>query len=1401
VANTFDEHFFVLESRSVLARTQSLGKRGKSMNPKNKRIHKWLSFLLSFVLAFSMCVPAYAAPIVAEDGTGICEHHPEHDASCGYVPASEGSPCTHVHDESCGYVEASAGSPCTHTHDASCGYQEGTPCNMECTDLDGDGIIDHAKECAYTEPSPCHHVHDSACGYQAPTEGHPCNHVHDENCGYQEATEGSPCKYAVEGCPECLAAADALSDRGINPLAEELPQDPSYIVVQKTISGLKDEQVETLKGTLTITVQGTDDTYTLTYGKNDGNILWRENGNTWAWRINGADVGNYTVSESGAKVEGTTLTATGTGNVSIETADIDISVQKETTCSHTDWPVYEGKFFAGALTNRGVVVITTRSPSASQRQAIENALLGGNWKAPVYYYSLNNLSGADSYELTVQGKTLTYYPNQTAEGESTPGMIDFADTSEWTHVAAVSYSTEAAQLADIPITNRYTQPVVLDGELNLNVLKNLTGRDWQDSDRFSFTISAEGNAPMPESNTITINGSDVQKTAHFGDITYTTPGTYVYTIRENQTNIPGISRDTTVYQVTVTVTADENGMLQTAVSYLALKDGVEQPFDYETDHAMTFTNVYEVDEATAKLNGHKHLSGKTLSANQFRFYVESVTVDQGTPDEVTYTDFAQAKDAGVPLPTAGLGENNAITNGRTGTVSEYEVYFGDLTFTQTHTGHTYTYTIKEVLDNQTGYTYDTASKAVTYAVSLATDENLTQHVEVQVTPDASTPDTAQHGYFVFENRYEPLPCTAQPSAIKTLTGRDMEPGETFGFTLTANSQNPAGASLPQNTTATVSGAADGIETSFSFDAITFTKPGTYQFFIRETSWNGDSLPANGTNGMTFDTTRLSVTYQIRDNNGQLEVASISYGSSGDHLENVYQTISVDVSKIWEDQNDQDGIRPNDITVKLLADGADTGKTLTLSEGNSWSGSFTDLDEYKGGQKIVYTIEEVSVSDYQSAITGDASTGFVITNTHTPETISISGSKTWDDANDQDGKRPDSITIRLYADGQGLADKAVTEDDGWAWTFEDLPKYKDGTEIVYTITEDTVPGYTAQVDGFDVTNSYTPGKTGVSVTKNWDDHQNEDGIRPNDITVKLLADGADTGKTLTLSEDNRWSGSFTDLDEYKDGQKIVYTIEEDAVNGYQSVITGDASTGFVITNTHTPETISISGSKTWDDANDQDGKRPDSITIRLYADGQELEDKALTVTEDDGWAWTFEGLPKYENGTEIVYTITEDAVAEYTSEVNGFDVTNRYTPSKTGVSVTKNWDDDDDRDDLRPKDITVKLLADGEDTGKTLILSEDNRWSGSFTDLDEYKDEHKIAYTIEEVAVDDYQTVITGDAVKGFVITNSHTPKAISKTPRTGDDSNLGLWIGFLFVSGIGLFAVTAAGKKKKQNRA
>ncbi|MFT4452598.1 Cna B-type domain-containing protein, partial [Parvimonas sp. G1425] len=187
----------------------------------------------------------------------------------------------------------------------------------------------------------------------------------------------------------------------------------------------------------------------------------------------------------------------------------------------------------------------------------------------------------------------------------------------------------------------------------------------------------------------------------------------------------------------------------------------------------------------------------------------------------------------------------------------------------------------------------------------------------------------------------------------------------------------------------------------------------------------------------------------------------------------------------------------------------------------------------------------------------------------------------------------------------------------------------------------------------------------------------DGVRPASVTIRLIADGQPTDKTLTLTEANNWTGSFTDLDEYKAGKKIEYTVKEEAVeNGYDSKVTGSAKDGFTVTNTREPEKTFVEGSKTWEDANNQDGKRPKEIKINLLKNGTVVETK--TVTEKDSWKWKFENLDKFEAGQLINYTITEEKVEEYTTEVKGNDVVNTHTPGKTSVQVTKAWKDNNNR---------------------------------------------------------------------------------------------------------------------------
>ncbi|WP_315898243.1 Cna B-type domain-containing protein, partial [Berryella wangjianweii] len=176
-----------------------------------------------------------------------------------------------------------------------------------------------------------------------------------------------------------------------------------------------------------------------------------------------------------------------------------------------------------------------------------------------------------------------------------------------------------------------------------------------------------------------------------------------------------------------------------------------------------------------------------------------------------------------------------------------------------------------------------------------------------------------------------------------------------------------------------------------------------------------------------------------------------------------------------------------------------------------------------------------------------------------------------------GPRGTEVTVRLLADGADTGrELRLSEANGWKGAFEDLPKHRaDGGEIAYTVTEAEVSGvdgskYDTKVEGdalggFTITNTNTE-KTRVPVQKDWV------GPRGTEVTVRLLADGADTGRELRLSEANGWKGAFEDLPKHRaDGGEIAYTVTEAEVSGvdgskYDTKVEGDALGGFTITNT-------------------------------------------------------------------------------------------------------------------------------------------------------------------------------------------------------------------------------------------
>lgn len=363
----------------------------------------------------------------------------------------------------------------------------------------------------------------------------------------------------------------------------------------------------------------------------------------------------------------------------------------------------------------------------------------------------------------------------------------------------------------------------------------------------------------------------------------------------------------------------------------------------------------------------------------------------------------------------------------------------------------------------------------------------------------------------------------------------------------------------------------------------------------------------------------------------------------------------------------------------------TNFTFVVKQGDTTVGTFTlngvddnskehVIDNLLAGN---YTVVETIPSDghtYVTTVNGEPSETRSTTFTVEPgetttvafdntvsDTTSVTVTKVWDDHDNRDFKRPNKITVQLLKGTEVLEEQEISaaenvdknDTNRWNYTWDNLPKYEDGVEIEYRVNEKSVPAeYSNAVDGYTITNSYTPGEVSVSVRKVWNDANNFYGKRPESVTVTLYKDGVPTGESLTLNDDNGWSGTFTGLDKYSGaGKEAVYTVQESTVpNGYTETVAGKMDTGYTITNTLTRD-ASFTVSKVAKNENG-DADNASTFTFQLTLNGKPVtdakvqigDDAAVTIGTDGtfqlkgGRTATISNLPVLPEG--VTYTVTE-----------------------------------------------------------------------------------------------------------------------------------------------------------------
>ena len=423
------------------------------------------------------------------------------------------------------------------------------------------------------------------------------------------------------------------------------------------------------------------------------------------------------------------------------------------------------------------------------------------------------------------------------------------------------------------------------------------------------------------------------------------------------------------------------------------------------------------------------------------------------------------------------------------------------------------------------------------------------------------------------------------------------------------------------------------------------------------------------------------------------------------------TSKVAVEKIWNDNDNVDNTRPASVSVPVYEyewNGSEYAKngtavhTFTLDANGSWKAEKNDLPATKNGKTVIYEVDETRLSGYEEpVITGNQVDGFKVTNSRSQDVTTATITKVWDDKSNALNTRPDTVTIELWR------------------------KYNNGTDDVYEqVTQD--------ING-------RPIKTVVSA----DDQTETDkwSITVNDLPAKLNVNGVGTSTDYTYY--------------WKEAVPVGYTASADedttAAGDTQKNGKQTADDGKTITNKYVTGTLKVT--KTWNDNNDQDGKRPSNED---FAEKLTLFENDLKIDTFDGTTGvsrtaadgadanttvvTYTGLPVYDAaGNQITYTVEEGVITGYSLD-NGADLTkvidataktadmtvsNSHTPGTTELTITKIWEDESDKYGVRPTvdefKATLRLYADGTQTDAydnklTVVDNGDGTFTAQWTDL-------------------------------------------------------------------------------------
>ena len=498
-----------------------------------------------------------------------------------------------------------------------------------------------------------------------------------------------------------------------------------------------------------------------------------------------------------------------------------------------------------------------------------------------------------------------------------------------------------------PATFKNTYSVTpLDAELDFDLSKVISGREWTDGDEFSFTITAPDGAPLPDPATVTVSKHDAKDgiaAIKFGKIRYTATGTYKYEIRENAGSTVGMTYDAHVATAEVTVTENGDGSLTANVT--KKENG-------------RFTNTYRTGLNYTAAGGlwlSKYLDGRPMTEGQFTF-------------TVTPADDASARALGL-LPGANSFKSPAAAEATVGLI---DILAGhEVIFTPADAGKTFTYTVAEKNDGQPGYTYDDAVRTVTIAIADDTAGTLTATTTVSGGPEGthetvhkSGENKVEKALVPFHNSYSattntPGGTAAQVVATKTLTGRPMADGE-FWFGIAYQGELVAYENLKPNIGGHVSFDTLHYDTKMLANleaaglAHRTDKDGKLAWTINYTAYEDlFGLP----NGVSATTWSFGFKVIVVDNGDGTLTATVDYGGVEPLFENVYGADAVDAALTGTKKLQvAEGLTPADITGKFTF-------TVTADEAGAPMPERTTATNDAAGNvdfgKIHFTLEDLN----------------------------------------------------------------------------------------------------------------------------------------------------------------------------------------------------------------------------------------------------------------------------------------------------------------------------------------------------------------------------------------------------------------------------------------------------------